>query len=183
MPKHFIGTCAQCNHRYRGVGARFCSYECKVAYARDQRAALFWSHVRKDPGCWEWQGYVGPDGYGQGHLGMKRGHAQRIAWELTNGPIPDGMFVCHRCDNRICVRPDHLFLGTALDNIRDMDRKGRRVSWNRGLHRETCERGHKLSGENLYLHPRGHRCCRTCNRAWQRRRYARLRDAARSRLP
>lgn len=79
-------------------------------------------------GCWFWTASVRPDGYGQ--IMTKKGlprKANRAAWEIYRGQIPEGLFVCHTCDNKLCVNPDHLFLGTALDNVRDMDRKGRRV--------------------------------------------------------
>lgn len=88
-------------------------------------ADRFWQKVRKSDGCWEWIASKYTAGYGQiGVNGRMRG-AHQVAWGLTNGRIPDGLCVLHRCDNRACVRPDHLFLGTKRDNTRDMDAKGR----------------------------------------------------------
>ena len=82
--------------------------------------------------CWLWTGCLDPDGYGRFNV-QKAGRwcpmpAQRVAWELVVGPIPDGLLVCHHCDNPACVRPnhpEHCFLGTQLDNMRDMAAKGR----------------------------------------------------------
>lgn len=93
----------------------------------------FWNKVRKSVDCWEWQASTNRRGYGQfkiydrGNGKQKVMESHRLAWILTNGDIPDGMCVCHKCDNPKCVRPDHLFLGTQRDNARDMAQKGRAV--------------------------------------------------------
>lgn len=88
----------------------------------------FWAKVEKTEGCWLWTGAVRGTGYGNVSLGGRgRGlqAAHRVSWELHNGPILDGLCVLHACDVRNCVRPDHLFLGTILDNNRDAKAKGR----------------------------------------------------------
>lgn len=108
-------------------------------------------------------------GYGAFQLGRGVGTiaAHRWAWIDANGPIPDGMFVCHQCDNPSCVRPEHLFLGTLADNNRDMFAKGR--SWQQA--REQCPAGHPYDEENTYL-TEGRRRCRECRR--QKRRTKRI---------
>lgn len=85
----------------------------------------FWQRVLKSDGCWEWQGGVAVHGYGRIHSNGSQIRVHRYSYELNVGPIPDGLYVLHRCDNRRCVRPDHLFLGTHLDNLADMYAKGR----------------------------------------------------------
>lgn len=78
-----------------------------------------------ESGCWLWTRHLAEGGYGSFGEGGKHHRAHRIAYEVYVGPIPEGMFVCHKCDTRSCCNPDHLFLGTQSDNIKDMYRKGR----------------------------------------------------------
>ena len=90
----------------------------------------FWSRVARSnsESCWEWQGGKTPDGYGKAGHKHRNYLAHRLAWELTFGPIPEGLQVLHRCDNPPCCNPAHLFLGTHADNMRDMAAKSRRDS-------------------------------------------------------
>lgn len=97
---------------------------------RDQIDSRFWLYVdkKKDDECWPWIGSTGPNGYGRtSYLGKKDAIASRVSYEITHGKIPDGKIVMHTCDNRKCVNPSHLMVGSYLDNTRDMINKGRAI--------------------------------------------------------
>lgn len=131
----------------------------------DLMTERFWKRVNKTDSCWEWTGGLDTMGYGMLRVpaprsSNKKVRVSRYSWELHNGPIPNGLFVCHTCDNKKCVRPDHLWLGTASDNMLDMHRKKRHSM----AARAECKHGHPLSGDNLYSYGPDNRWrgCRTC---------------------
>ena len=121
----------------------------------------FWEKVSKgDSGeCWPWMACRQHTGYGW--FTIRRGkqmRANRLAWILTNGDIPEGRKVCHRCDNPSCCNPQHLFIGTQRDNMVDMTNKGRH--WQSA--KTHCPKGHPYAGYNLLVRSRGGRACRIC---------------------
>jgi hypothetical protein len=89
-----------------------------------EEVARFWSKVQRGDDCWNWAGGL-IDGYGVCTAVGTSWRAHRLSWVIHFGAIPDGMVVCHACDNRACVRPDHLLLGTQRANVRDCSEKGR----------------------------------------------------------
>lgn len=130
-------------------------------YGRKPRPVLdrFWEKVLVTDQCWWWMPRPIGSGYGRFVI---RYHieelAHRFSYQLARGPIPDGLFVCHHCDNPRCVNPAHLFVGTALDNNRDCVRKGRNYQA-----RPYCKRGHRMDGDNiLWARKTGKRQCRSC---------------------
>lgn len=91
----------------------------------------FWERVEISEDCWNWTAGTNSNGYGKLWLNGKLIQAHRFAYSLVHGVIPEGMLICHRCDNPLCVRISHLFLGTQLDNIRDAVAKGRKAKGER----------------------------------------------------
>lgn len=108
-------------------------------------------------GCWEWQGYCRPNGYGEVRVNTVRWYIHRYVYTETVGPIPEGLVLDHLCRNTSCCNPDHLEPVTLGENTR----RGRNT------HREktTCPQGHEYDEANTYHNPSGFRQCRICNNA------------------
>lgn len=113
-----IKSCRLCRRPFKSIGskARHCSLKC-----------TYLAGMRKPDECWEWTKTTS-HGYGQVKFESTRYLAHRVAWEITNGPIPEGLHVLHRCDNPLCCNPNHLWLGTQKDNVNDCIAKNRRYT-------------------------------------------------------
>ena len=121
----------------------------------DKVITRFWKRVEKSDGCWLWKNKPSGDGYGKMGIGAKEIKAHRLSYLIHYGDIPDGLWVLHTCDVRTCVRPDHLFLGTYLDNIADMVGKNRH--WMAIPHPEHLETMQRRLQEHPELRARGER--------------------------
>lgn len=121
----------------------------------------FWGHVAKSETCWEWNSSSQENEYGSLSVGGRKVKAHRFSWELHFGPITGGLYVLHRCDNKRCVKPDHLFLGTNQDNILDASAKGRLRPHGCAI-RTACRKGHEYSDGSFHLTKDGYRKCLVC---------------------
>ena len=125
--------------------------------------------VRTHGGCWLWQGSRARNGYGHtGYRGDTRIVHRKLYEVIHDVTLDRWVYVCHRCDVKLCCNPDHLWIGTPKDNMHDRDRKGRQNE----ARKTHCKRGHPLSGGNVIFRKQGRgkredvmrRVCRTCER-------------------
>ena len=128
-----------------------CSRACRSQLIATGRAETFWSHVDKSGNCWVWTAARFDSGYGAFSAGANNVRAHRFAYELVYGTIPDDMLVCHHCDNPPCVRPDHLFLGSNSDNMKDMHAKGRGSGINPPRNRGEQNGSAKLTTDQVLI--------------------------------
>jgi HNH endonuclease len=108
--------------------------------------------------CWLWDGSLNMYGYGKIKVDGKVWGAHRISFILHIGEMPDGMLVCHKCDNPSCVNPKHLFLGSPRDNTIDSVRKNRHAN----TKTISCPKGHRYTIENTRIDRKGSRTCKIC---------------------
>jgi len=119
----------------------------------------FWSKVNKTDTCWLWTACIQTGGYGLSWYNGRNVLAHRLSYELLKGEIPKGLTIDHLCRVRHCVNPDHLEVVTNKENV--LRGEGLSAINSRKTH---CKRGHPLSGDNLYRHPKGERHCRACKK-------------------
>ena len=141
-PDGLKGECKACLKEYFWARRRKLNPE----WFQRTDQSRFWELAEKSEGCWTWHGTLNGHGYGQFYMQHKRFPAHRASWLLSFGDIPEGLFVLHRCDNPLCVRPDHLFLGTHKDNMRDMQNKGRRGRPPRVVNQGMADEIRRLAG-------------------------------------
>ena len=136
---------------------KHCTQECYYAYRRSLAGVeeRFWRQVNKTPTCWLWNGWKLNSGYGETFWKPKKILAHRLSYIIAHGGIPAGKHILHKCDVPLCVRPDHLYLGTDIENHRDMVERGRTTAGERHFRaRLTDEQAREIRERHVYVHRR-----------------------------
>lgn len=147
-------VCKHCGKTYYKIPSRadkssFCSRECQLDSQRGIPIQRLLKQTEKTDSCWLWKGYKNHYGYGKIRINGKLKFVHRLSYELHFGDIESDLEVCHKCDVRNCVNPDHLFLGTRKDNMRDMSAKGR--TYNSNLTIEQVKEIKKLLSKKIEI--------------------------------
>lgn len=166
-PLEGFGYCSRHYQTFKRTGNPLPKHEWSL---KDRVLDVGWDLT--DAGCWEWRGARFAAGYGaltSKLHGLTDRTMRRISYELFVGPIPDGLIIRHKCDNRPCMNPDHLETGTRQDNSNDMmERRGHWTRW-----RLRCSGGHDLTSSGTHVGGRDPRLCTDCSDARQRARKTR----------
>ncbi len=127
-----LPKCLNCDNDVNELRFKFCSLRCSIDYKVEDVSERFWDKVNKTDNCWEWNAGLFESGYGAFNFNGNAVTAHRLSYELIFGKITNELHVLHKCDNRKCVNPEHLYLGTQLDNARDMMDRGRHGTKDKG---------------------------------------------------
>jgi hypothetical protein len=118
------------------------------------------NRINKTESCWLWTGSLFKQGYARLYFKGKRLKGHRVSYELYKGPIPNGLYICHKCNVKHCVNPQHLYAGTQANNMQDVLKAG-----NHGMKNRThCPKGHEYNNINCRINKDGSRVCRVCDR-------------------
>lgn len=175
------GFCANHYQVWRAGGTPTPEFEKPVRDALDR----LMRRVEKTETCWLWTGAQSAAGYGDCvGLDGRNVNAMRAVWELLHGAIPPRLSVMHLCDNRMCVRPDHLVLGTQAANYLDMVQKGR-ASWQTSPRKPKteCPHGHPMTGDNVRADINGKVRCRACGNERDRERRRKKKEGQQESCP